>query len=177
MTHKMAVMKNAASILQDIAQWNKTAKQVLGQNYTAPKFARLPGGFGQNDPRIAGEYHKAGYQIIGWNVDTLTGALAKKKPGETVSQLRRDIVRYVKNRTNKNSFILLHFDGGDVNALPCYIGWLKSHYKLGKISEALAKTVPEAPKLTPQPAGLPPLAGEFFHHLYPWMTSIPAYYQ
>jgi peptidoglycan/xylan/chitin deacetylase (PgdA/CDA1 family) len=173
MTHKMAVLKNAASILQDIAQWNKTAKLTLGQNYTAPKFARLPGGFGQNDERIAGVYQKAGYQIIGWNVDTLTGAIAKKKPGETVTQLRRQIVRYVKNRTNKNSIILLHFDGGDINALPAYIGWLKGKYKLGTVSEALAPAQPAAAKPAPPPVVFPPSVDEYLHFLYPWMTSFP----
>lgn len=187
MTHKMAVMKSPASILRDIAHWNKTASQVLGQEYHAPKFARLPGGFGDNNPRIAGVYQKAGYKIIGWNVDPLTGAIAKKRPGETCAQLHRDIARYVKNTTKQNSIILLHFDADNVYALPLYIGWLKSRYKLGTISEALAPATPPAPKpALPAVASYPPQyawtrlysysSGSFIFTLYPWMNIVPFRY-
>lgn len=142
MTHNKAVLRNEKSILRDIDEWNRTAAQVLGPEYRPPMLARLPGGCGENDPKVAGVYIRAGYQVVGWNVDPLTGVISGKKPGTNAAALRRKIRGYVLSRTKENSIILLHFDSDNVNALSVYIKALAGKYRLGRVSDALRDAAP-----------------------------------
>lgn len=143
MNHRLLSGWGTAAIINDVKQWNRTAKSVLGASYQIPKFARLPGGSGQHDTRIQKIFTSIGYRLIYWSADTYTGVI---RTG--YRNLNSRITRYIKSTTRKNSIILTHFNSYDINALPCYIDWLKGHFKLGKISEAFAAP---APPPTPTP--------------------------
>ncbi len=143
-----------AKIMQDLNLWNKTSKEVLGQGYEIPKLARLPGGSGHKNQRILNLFASLGYHLVGWNVDTYTGAI---KP-------RRSISQYIKTKTTIRSIILIHFNSPDTKAVPEYIDWLNNKFTLEKVSNALnlqlststpIPTSSPTPKPTPTPQTTP----------------------
>lgn len=135
MRHAHMARKTSSYLLKDIAKWNKTAKQVLGDDYQIPMILRLPGGSGHNSKRVMKLCAKAGYKVIGWNVDTMTGVTAKSK-----RNTNKRIRKYVLKTTRKNSIVLIHFDKYNANALPYYIDELKAKFTLGTVSQALGLT-------------------------------------
>lgn len=153
MNHKTMSSWSNASIAGDVRQWNQTAKNVLGQGYQIPKFARLPGGGGHGSQRIQALFDSMGYKLIYWSADTYTGVIRNG-----THNLNRRIADYIKSTTRVNSIILTHFNNYDVPAIPGYIDWLKSHFKLGRVSDAFM-TVPvvsDLPKLPAEPLPKPP---------------------
>jgi peptidoglycan/xylan/chitin deacetylase (PgdA/CDA1 family) len=145
MRHRIMSSWSKASILNDLKQWNRTAKSVLGADYKIPKFARLPGGSGQHSLRIQKIFHQIGYKLIYWSADTYTGVIVNG-----TRNLNARITRYIKKSTKKNSIILTHFNCCDTPALAHYIDWLRNKFTLGKISDAFA-----APAATPTPTATP----------------------
>ncbi len=117
-----------SAIRRDVKKWNKLAKEVLGKDYEIPKLVRLPGGGGNTSKRLGKLFHAMGYEIIGWSVDTYTGAIRK---GESIT-------RYIKRNTRNGSIVLTHFNTKDSKALKEYIHWLNRHHTLMTVSQALA---------------------------------------
>ncbi len=149
MNHKAMGSWSDRKILDDLKAWNSTAKSVLGNGYVIPKLARLPGGSGHTNSRILKLFDGKGYRLIGWNVDTYTGAIKVGKP----------IPKYVLSKTVPGSIILTHFNMSDANAMPRYIDALKSKFTLVKVSTAVfpapttraPKPSPTIPLITPPP--------------------------
>lgn len=149
MNHTSVSHWSNSKISSDFKTWVKTAKKVLGQKYIIPKFVRLPGGSGSSNQRILKLFKNLGYQVVYWSSDTYTGAVKKHK----------SIDKYIRSKTKTGSVILTHFNSYDVPALPKYIGWLKSHYKLGTLTQAFAPpptpTPTHTPTATPKPTATP----------------------
>lgn len=153
MGHKTVSSWSKSAILQDVRKWNQTAKSVLGQDYVIPKFARLPGGSGHSSERIQGIFDSIGYKLIYWSADTYTGVIR-----HGTHNLNQRITSYIKQTTVENSIILTHFNNYDVPAIPGYIDWLKSHFRLGKVSDAFrtGPIRPDVPKRHGKPDTHPP---------------------
>lgn len=151
MTHRIMSSWSNAAIVKDLNAWNALAKSVLGANYSIPKFARLPGGSGHKTPRIQKQFASLGYKLIGWSADTYTGVIRLG-----TKNLKSRITAYIKSRAKPNAILLTHFNGLDVPSMSGYINWLKSHCKLGTISDAFRPPAPPptlkpTPKPTPEP--------------------------
>ena len=153
MNHNILSSWNDQAILNDLRQWNKKAKSVLGESYSIPKFARLPGGGGHENKRIQALFNSMGYKLISWSADTYTGVIKRGS-----HNLNRRIADYIKKSTKANSIILIHFNSADVQAIPYYIDWLTSHYKVGRVSDAfqVLPIIPKLPKLPGTPNPKPP---------------------
>lgn len=148
MKHKDMSAWSNDRIKRDVDDWNKLAHQVLGANYVIPRLARLPGGGGHRNKRILQLFTGMGYKLIGWNVDTYTGAIRR----------HRSIAAYVTGNTRPGSIILTHFNSQDSSALPGYIDTLRKKYKLVTVSSVLFPSKP-TPKPTPTPAPTPHAVG------------------
>mgnify|MGYP003787793003 CR=1 FL=1 len=148
MNHTAMGSWSDGKILQDLKAWNSTAKRVLGSDYTIPKLARLPGGSGHGNARILKLFNSLGYKLVGWNVDTYTGAMKAGKP----------IPGYVLSKTASGSIILTHFNMSDANAMPQYIDALKRKFTLMKVSTAVYPPLFRKPPKSSQtlPASTPP---------------------
>jgi len=114
-------------ILADIAAWNKTAKEVLGNDYVIPKIARAKAGHANE--RVRRLFHSLGYTLIHWSSDSLTG---------TKDHSPKGIAKFIIRQTKVGSISLQHFNGMDAPSVNLYIKKLKAKFKLGTISEALA---------------------------------------
>ncbi len=150
MHHQDVSRMSDSAIRRDVRRWNKLAKKVLGKDYKIPKLVRLPGGSGNTSRRLGKLFHAMGYAVIGWSVDTYTGAIRKGA----------SITRYIKRNTHKGSIVLTHFNTKDSKALKEYIHWLNRHYTLMTVSQALeegekdkitAATVPKSPDTADKP--------------------------
>ncbi len=147
MNHSSLSGWSDSKILEDLKSWNTTAKKVLGSNYSIPKLARLPGGGGHENSRILKLFDSQGYKLIGWGVDTYTGAIKVGNP----------IAKYVLSRTRSGSIILTHFNTADANAMSQYIDALKKKFTLSKVSTAVFPQFSPPPKSPPtQPSETPP---------------------
>jgi peptidoglycan/xylan/chitin deacetylase (PgdA/CDA1 family) len=136
MYHKNLTTMTNSQIQRDIDQWNATIARVL-PGYHSPKLARFPGNHGAADPRVMGIFINNGYQVIGWSV-------------QDCSLNSRRNASHIKYAMRTNSILLIHFRSVDAAGLPRYIGWLKSHFTLAKVSEAYPDPTPP-PQPTPEP--------------------------
>ena len=134
--HNSVANKTKAQIVKDINDWNTIAHKTLGADYQIPKLARLPGGGGHKDPRILKIFNDLGYYVIGWNMDTYTGVIKKKPP-----KVSQKIAKYIKDNSKVGNISLQHFGGDDICSVPLYINYLKKHFKLTKVSIALAAKI------------------------------------
>lgn len=163
MNHRCLSSMSSREINADITAWENAARKVLGRDYKIPKFARLPGGAGSYNSRILHLFAARGYSVIRWNMDTLTGAIRKNI----------SIKKYIKNNTRPGAIILTHFNTYDSHALPGYIGWLKSKFRLSRISNAFAVQPSNSPKpsRTPSPT---PAPTETVAPIVTALTQLPA---
>jgi peptidoglycan/xylan/chitin deacetylase (PgdA/CDA1 family) len=146
MHHKDLTKMSNSQVQADIDLWNKTLGEAL-PGYQSPKLARFPGGIGASNKRLLALFAGNGYKVVGWSVDISRPSF--RSPNRTLP-------KRIKQRTKANSIILIHCDTYDANALPRYIGWLKSHFKLSKVSDAFAAPSPSpasAPVVSPCGAG------------------------
>lgn len=144
MRHKNLTSMTTAQIQQDINQWNAALARAL-PGYKSPRLARFPGGNGAKNARVMNVFARNGYTVIGWSVQNISV---------------RTMVSHMKSAVRSNSIILIHFDPVNCNALPKYIGWLKSHFRLGRVSDAFPASKPTptptpTPKPTPAPTPMP----------------------
>ncbi len=149
MNHSYMSKKSNAFIRRDIERWYRTARQVLGKDHPLLNLVRLPGGSGHRSARVMNLYTKAGYKVVGWSSDTMSGVTAKSKR-DTNTRIKN----YILRTTKANTIILAHFDRYNANALPYYIDKLKARFKLGKVSDAISAAGP-APGYVPRPTPTP----------------------
>ncbi len=135
MKHENLMTYTNQQILNDIATWNSTAKEILGDDYVIPKIARLPGGNGNQSQRVLKLFNNLNYNIIAWNADSYTGVIKNNK--NNVFVINQQIADYVLNNANIGTIQLQHFNCYDAPAVSFYIQSLKNKYTLGKISDAI----------------------------------------
>jgi len=133
MKHENLMTYTNQQILNDIAIWNSTAKEILGNDYAIPKIARLPGGNGNQSQRILKLFNNLNYNVIAWNADSYTGVIRQNGNRTTDQQ----IANYIINHATIGNISLQHFNQYDAPSVSIYTKTLKQKYKLGKISDAL----------------------------------------
>lgn len=141
MYHQNLTKKTNKQILNDLEKWNNLAKEILGENYTIPKLARLPGGNGHHSQRILDLFDEQDYQLIYWSADTYTGAI---RGYEKVKTSR--ITKYVLRHTKEGTILLQHFNYYDSKALPEFIVELKEKFKITTVSKALEENNKPLPR-------------------------------
>jgi peptidoglycan/xylan/chitin deacetylase (PgdA/CDA1 family) len=144
MNHACKTSFTCEQIKADLQKWKIAARRVLGNRYTVPRIARLPGGGGHNCDRVLGVFNNLGYTVIGWSADTLTGAEHNTPQSKAEHVLKNARVGAIQ---------LQHFIPTDSLAVEIYIDHLiAKQIPLGLVSEALA-----AKNCISQPVGGGPL--------------------
>lgn len=158
MFHRDVGSMSDRRILEDVQAWNDAAREVLGEDYEIPKFARLPFGRGSGNKRVLKLFDSLGYTVVCWNCDTLTGAIRRNVP----------IRKYIMNKVKPGSIILTHAITADARAMEQYIDWLAQNFRLVTVGEAFAP---------PPEASPPPFSGAWippgYRGEYPPYAPVP----
>jgi peptidoglycan/xylan/chitin deacetylase (PgdA/CDA1 family) len=154
MHHENLLQMTDKQIQKDIDDWNAALNEAL-PGYKSPKLARFPGDNGERSKRVLAVFARNGYTVISWNMHDISND-PKKNAG------------FIRYAMKKDSILLIHFSPVDAEGLPRYIGYLKSHFTLGLVSDAFpeSKPAPE-PTATPTPilewTGWPPYEQTIVH--------------
>ncbi|MEW5783544.1 MAG: polysaccharide deacetylase family protein [Bacillota bacterium] len=122
-SHRYLTALTADEIFREITQWHNAAEYALGQPYHAV-FFRPPGMAGFSESSRQAEYFRsiiASHKMITvlWDIETVYTLYSRSGPqraGGNPSPL--STASYITREARGGSIILLHFVGGDVEALP-----------------------------------------------------------
>ncbi|MCX7709136.1 MAG: polysaccharide deacetylase family protein [Clostridia bacterium] len=142
--HKMLEGLSNDKAIQEIRGWEKTAGEVLGQEYlTRMKqdfpFVRLPGGSGNSSSRIIKIVSDLKYIPVGWSAETLHSVISRyDKKKNSADTIAKSVANHVVGSAQNGAIILLHFDSYNTLKLEYILKTIKERGKeIRPVSEIL----------------------------------------
>lgn len=122
-SHSYLTTLSVEQIKKELAQWEETAKEVLGEEYVTKMkrefaYIRFPGGAGHKDDRVLRVVTEAGYWPIAWSADTYYAVLRHHNLRvDPVLPIAQQVANHIVGTSRNGSIPLLHFNVWDVTRL------------------------------------------------------------